>query len=126
VYGEFVTEYVRKGAGMLFIITNDGWWGNTPGHRQHFQYARLRAIETRRCIARSANTGISGFINQRGDVLQQTPYWQDAVISGKLLYDTTITFYVQYGDFLGRLSLFMSVFLLLYVFVKDFLKKKRL
>ena len=78
VYGEFVTEFVKKGAELIFIITNDGWWGNTPGHKQHFIYSKLRAIETRRSIARSANTGISCFINQRGDVFQKTEYWKPA------------------------------------------------
>lgn len=66
VYGEYFTEFVRNGAQLMCIITNDGWWGDTPGYHQHFSYARLRAIETRRSIARSANTGISGFINARG------------------------------------------------------------
>ena len=60
VFGEYVTDYVGEaGANFLFIITNDGWWRNTPGHRQHNAFARLRAIETRRSVARSANTGIS-------------------------------------------------------------------
>ena len=67
IYGDFVTEYVRKGANFLSIITNDAWWDDTQGHKQLLSYTRLRAIETRRAIARSANTGISAFINyQRG------------------------------------------------------------
>jgi apolipoprotein N-acyltransferase len=68
VFGEYVTDYVNKGANFIGIITNDSWWGNTPGFEQHWSFARLRAIETRRSVARSANTGASGFINQRGDV----------------------------------------------------------
>ncbi|MFN3940829.1 MAG: apolipoprotein N-acyltransferase, partial [Chitinophagales bacterium] len=65
IFGEYVTRYVRNGANLIFIITNDGWWGNTAGHKQHCLYGRLRAIENRKSIARSANTGISCFINQR-------------------------------------------------------------
>lgn len=126
IYGEFVTEYVRNGAKLLFIVTNDGWWGDTPGYRQHFQYARLRAIETRRSIARSANTGISGFINQRGDVTESTPYWQDAAIQATLRADERITFYVENGDYIGRTAVFTGVFLLLYAYVKGFLQKKRI
>jgi len=72
VYGEYVTDYVKNGANILCVITNDGWWRDTPGYRQHFNYACLRAIETRRSIVQSANTGISGFINQRGEILQAT------------------------------------------------------
>jgi apolipoprotein N-acyltransferase len=126
IYGEFVTEYVRRGAKLLFIVTNDGWWGDTPGYRQHFQYARLRAIETRRSIARSANTGISGFINQRGDVVANTPYWQENALQATLNANERITFYVENGDYIGRTAVFTAFFMLLYAFVKGFLQKKRI
>lgn len=113
VYGEYVGEYVRKGANILCIITNDGWWGNTAGHRQHWQLARLRAIETRRAVARSANTGISGFISQRGDELEKTIYWtQDARIRS-IQAGTKLTFYVIYGDFLGKTAGYASIMLLI-------------
>jgi len=59
VFGEFVTDYVKKGAQALFIITNDGWWKNTNGYKQHLYFASLRAIETRRQVVRAANTGVS-------------------------------------------------------------------
>lgn len=124
IYGEFVTEYVQKGAKLLFIITNDGWWGETPGYKQHFQYARLRAIETRRSIARSANTGISGFINQRGDVLAQTPYWQEAAISGTINANDSQTFYTRYGDYLGRAAALLTAAIFLY-FIYVLLSGKR-
>lgn len=114
IYGEFVGEYVKKGASLLFIITNDGWWGNTPGHRQHFEYARLRAVETRRSIARSANTGISGFINQRGDILQSAPYWVEASLKQKLNVNHDITFYVKHGDYIGRAATWGGLALLSY------------
>ena len=113
IYGEFVTGYVREGANLLAIITNDGWWGNTPGYRQHFAYARLRAIETRRDVARAANTGISGFINQRGDVFQATKYWQPAVQKREVRLNTKLTFYVKYGDYLARFSLLISALFIL-------------
>ena len=70
IYGEYVSEYVRNGANLLAIITNDGWWNNTEGHKQHLSYARLRSIETRKNIVRSANTGISAVINYRGEILK--------------------------------------------------------
>ena len=68
-----MTNYVR-GANVIGVITNDGWWGNTPGYRQHMSYSRLRAIETRRWVVRSANTGISCFIDQYGTVLDAQPW----------------------------------------------------
>lgn len=112
VFGEFVTGYVKKGAHLIFIITNDGWWKNTPGYHQHLSFARLRAIETRRSIARCANTGISCFINQRGDISQATGWWVPASIKGTINANSKITFYVKYGDFIARISLFMSIVLI--------------
>jgi len=114
VYGEFVTEYVKNGASLLFILTNDGWWGDTPGYRQHNAYASLRAIETRRSIARSANTGISSIINQKGEVLQSLPWWERGAILGTLNKNDEITFYVQNGDYLGRVAIFFSFLVVLY------------
>jgi apolipoprotein N-acyltransferase len=122
IFGEYVTGYVKKGAQLIFIITNDGWWKNTPGYKQHLSFASLRAIETRRSIARAANTGISCFINQRGDVSQTTDWWVDAAIKGTINANDKITFYVKYGDFIGRISSFVSVLLLLNLVVKRFTK----
>jgi apolipoprotein N-acyltransferase len=113
IYGEFIGRFARNGAELIFIVTNDGWWGNTPGHRQHFIYSRLRAVETRRSIARSANTGISAFINQRGDILQQSGYWVPAVMKQSINANDRITFYSMYGDYLARVAAFVSVMLLL-------------
>jgi apolipoprotein N-acyltransferase len=124
VFGSYVTEYVRKGANLIFVITNDGWWGNTPGHRQHFTFSKLRAIETRRSIARSANTGISAFINQRGDSFQETKYWVPVVIRQKINANDTLTFYVRHGDYIASMSAYISV-LLLVVAIFAWLKKKQ-
>jgi len=113
VFGEFFGEFVKNGAEVMFIITNDGWWGNTGGYRQHFSFASLRAIETRRAIARSANTGISAFIDQRGDDLQETAYWQPAAIKGAVNANSRITFYTRNGDYLARMSVALAVIILL-------------
>ena len=124
VFGEYVTGYVKDaGANFLFIITNDGWWRNTPGHRQHNAYARLRAIETRRSIARSANTGISSLINQRGEEIARVGWWIRSGIRGTLNKNDHLTFYVKHGDFLGRIAVFLTVILLLYSIVFRFIKK---
>jgi len=123
VFGEYLTGYVKKGAGLLFIMTNDGWWRNTPGYRQHLSFARLRAIETRRSIARSANTGISAFINQRGDILHKTKWWTRTALHGKLQANDHLTFYVRYGDYIGRISTFVSVLLLLYYLSQNYIKR---
>jgi apolipoprotein N-acyltransferase len=103
-YGEFVSRYVKNGANLIFVITNDGWWGHSPGYRQHFLFSRLRAIETRRSVARSANTGTSAFINQRGDVSQATAYWVPAAIRHTLNANDFLTFYVRHGDYLAHIA----------------------
>lgn len=123
VFGEYVTKYIQKGASLIFIITNDGWWKNTPGYKQHMSFARLRAVETRRSIARAANTGISCFINQRGDVSESTSWWSESVIKGSVNANDKITFYVKYGDYIARISLFVSVLLILNLIAGRFMKE---
>ena len=125
VYGVFVAKTIREGAQLIFVITNDGWWGNTPGHRQHFVFSILRAIETRRSLARSANTGISAFINQRGDVFQKTKYWEPAVIRQNLNLNSELTYYVKNGDYLARISVFVSALILLISYTQGFLRKRK-
>ncbi|MBK7856150.1 MAG: apolipoprotein N-acyltransferase [Bacteroidetes bacterium] len=121
VYGGYVSEYINKNASLIFIITNDGWWRDTPGYKQHLQYARLRAIEMRRSIARSANTGISAFINQRGDVQQPTHWWKEDVIETAINKNEELTIYAKHGDYLGVIAaLLVPVFLIL-----SFIKKRQ-
>ena len=118
VYGEYYTDYIRKGARAMTIITNDAWWGNTPGYRQHLSYASLRAIETRRAIARCANTGISAIVSPSGEILQPTPWWEQAVIKGQIPLRDDITFFVSHGDITGRVCTFIFVLLLLALAVR--------
>ena len=123
VYGEYYTEYIKKGARAMTIITNDAWWGDTPGYRQHLSYASLRAIETRRAIARCANTGISAIISPTGEILQPTPWWEPAVIKGHIPLRDDLTFFVRHGDIIGRICNFVFWLLLLALGVR-FLAKK--
>lgn len=125
VYGEYVTEYIQRGAHFIFIITNDGWWGNSPGHKQHNSYARLRAIENRRSIARSANTGISCVINQRGDISQATQWWVPTSIRAEINANETFTFYTKYGDYIARVAILLTALLLLWT-ISMALKKRSL
>lgn len=114
IYGDFVAEQVRKGAEMLCIITNDGWWRNTAGYKQHFSFARLRAIENRRWVARSANTGTSGFINEKGEIVQSTEWWKEAVIAENVPLLKQKTIYAQFGDFIGRSFAFVAALIIVF------------
>lgn len=109
IWGDYVAKYVKKGAQFIAIITNDGWWGNTSGKDQHLQYAKLRAIENRRWVARSANTGISGFINQRGDIVQQTKWWVPAALNQEINLNEEITTYTKTGDIAAYLGLAIAL-----------------
>ena len=118
VYGEYYTDYIRKGARAMTIITNDAWWGDTPGYRQHLSYASLRAIETRRAIARCATTGISAIISPSGKIVSETGWWTPAVLEGSIPLRDDITFFVAHGDITGRLCTFLFVLLLLALLVR--------
>ena len=120
VYGEYCTRYVRNGARLLTVITNDAWWGDTPGYVQHLSYASLRAIETRRWIARSANTGISAIIDPSGKIVSRTSWWQPETLKGKVGLSDEQTFFVRNGDFIGRLSTLMAALILLATLVRRF------
>ena len=109
----------------MTIITNDAWWKDTPGYRQHLSYASLRAIETRRDIARSANTGISAIIDQKGEIVERTGWWEPAVIRGTVNLNDRVTFYVAHGDIVGRVAVFLSGLLLLAMFVRMLVPAKR-
>lgn len=118
VFGAFVSDYVKNGANLIFIITNDGWWKNTAGHKQHCMYASLRSIETRRDIARSANTGTSCFIDQKGDIHQATEWREDAIITQTILANNRETFYTRHGDYIGLFAVWMSIGILLTYYIR--------
>tara|TARA_Y100000589_G_scaffold331027_1_gene382750 strand:- start:71749 stop:73410 length:1662 start_codon:yes stop_codon:yes gene_type:complete len=118
VYGEYFSEFAKRGANVMAIITNDGWWDDTPGYKQHLAYAKLRAIETRRYIARSANTGISAIITPSGKVEQPTGWWVKAAIRGNLYLNNRPTFYIIYGDIIGRLAAFLASIMIAYVIAR--------
>lgn len=109
IYGEYTGGYVKQGANVLTVITNDGWWGNTPGHRQHLQLARLRAIETGKWVVRSANTGISAIIDPKGNLVQTLPWAQAGALKFSVPTLEEKTIYVKMGDWLYYLMSFMAV-----------------
>jgi apolipoprotein N-acyltransferase len=123
VFGDYATEFVRNGATLLAVITNDAWWGNTPGYKQHLLFGSIRCIETRREMVRSANTGISAKINHLGRITQQTKYNERTAIKCYVRPRTELTFYVKYGNVIGKMALFLAIVLLLSSVVKKFVKK---
>lgn len=123
VYGAYIGEYIKKGANVLTIMTNDGWWGNTAGHRQHLQYARLRAIETRKWVARSANTGISAVIDPSGIIRNSLPWDTKATIKFNIPVVSGETFYVRSGDYLYIFASLLTLLFIIGNLVSRFRKK---
>ena len=121
VFPGWVNRFVDEGAGFLTIITNDGWWGDSHGHIQHFAYARLRAIEHRMWIARSANNGISGIISPDGKIQLETEYWTEAAFSYRIYTNSNKTFYSRNGEWFGYLMLVLTLLGMTLIFIK---KKK--
>ena len=127
VFGEYLGNFVNKGADLMVIMTNDGWWGTSNGYKQHVNYAVLRAIELRKFIVRAANTGISCFIDPSGQIIQQTPFWVSTSSKHKLQITKQQTFYAKNGDFIGRIGLFASfifIFLLISKKISGKISKK--
>lgn len=115
IYGEFFSGFARNGAQVMALISNDGWWGNTPGHKRLFDFARLRAIETRRAIARSANTGISGFISPQGLTIGPRLEWDEqGVLSANVELRSDTTIYTRYGDWIARIASYVSILAVMY------------
>ena len=123
LYGNHMAEFARNGAEALFVLSNDGWWGNTLGHIYLFNFCRLRAIETRRDIARSANTGVSGFITMQGEDIQRMGWDNRGVLTDDIHLNKELTFYVRFGDYIGRLSLYIAALSIL-CFIAYMAKKK--
>ncbi|MFY7898732.1 MAG: apolipoprotein N-acyltransferase [Chitinophagaceae bacterium] len=126
IYGEYVSSYIQKGANIIAIITNDGWWGNTPGHQQHLAYAQLRAIETRRWIARSANTGISAVINNMGEIVVSEKWDTIGTLKIPIPTENRLTFYVKHGDYLYKILSIIGVFLFAMHMYKNVVAKIKL
>lgn len=125
IYGNFMRQYIKKGANLLTIITNDGWWKNTPGHRQHLHYARLRAVETGSWVARGANTGISAFIDPAGNLISFLGYNKRGILKTAIVpQQNKLTFYVRYGDWLFQLFCLLAIIMLLKSFWARFQPEK--
>jgi len=118
VFGEHVAAHVRNGGNLIAVITNDGWWGDSPGYRQHLTFSSIRAIETRRAVVRSANTGISCFVDRRGVIQQPTNWWVPIAERRRVYMNDEITFFVRHGDLIGRLAVGSSLLVFVVLLVQ--------
>jgi apolipoprotein N-acyltransferase len=104
LFPELARSFVKQGAGLLVNITNDAWYKKTSAPRQHLQASVFRALENRVFLARSANTGISGFIAPSGKILSLVEKGGENTFIGGFsscqFQDCALrnTFYTRYGD----------------------------
>lgn len=120
VFGAYAVKQTKKFANFFVVITNDGWWGDSPGYKQHVLFSRARAIENRRAVVRAANNGISCFINQKGQIEQSSQYDEKVAISGNFSTNRQLTFYTKYGDYIGYIALITSGLILIVILLRLF------
>lgn len=126
VFPNFIRDYINRGSEFIVIITNDGWWGKLFGTYQHNQYAVLRAIENRRWIARSANTGISCTIDPYGNMYNATEINVREIFNTEIGIRKEKTFYTKHGDILADTMIFLMLAGFAYAIVLKYRKKKKL
>jgi apolipoprotein N-acyltransferase len=109
IYGSLIREFVVAGSELLTTITNDAWYGESSAAFQHWDQAAMRAIEGGRYLARAANTGISGFVDPYGRVVEKSALFEQALLVGDLRFLRHTTVYTRIGDLIAWLSLALSL-----------------
>jgi apolipoprotein N-acyltransferase len=120
LFPSIASKFVKNGADILTTITNDAWFGDTSAAQQHFAIAVFRAVENHRTMARAANTGISGFIDPKGKILETTSTFTDKTMTRMVPAIEQISFYTKYGDIFAISSL---VAIILVFMIKEGRKK---
>jgi len=113
IFPGLVRKFYTNGGDFIVTITNDAWFGKTPGPYQHFSMAVFRAIENRKPVIRSANTGISGFIDSCGRILATTDLFTRTYLVSSVKTDRTLTPYTKYGDIFSYLNIIGTLLLLI-------------
>ena len=98
IFPELVRKFILNGAMFMTTITNDAWFGKTSAPYQHFAMVVFRSVENRVYFARAANTGISGFISPKGEILQASQIFEETFLVQNIFPSNTKTFYTKYGD----------------------------
>jgi len=113
IFPGLVRKFVRDGAEFMATITNDAWFGKTSAPYQHFTMAVFRSVENRIYFARSANTGISGFISPKGEILQASPIFEESLLIRNIFPSDTKTFYTKHGDMFAYGAILITCIMLI-------------
>jgi apolipoprotein N-acyltransferase len=112
IFPGLVRKFVNNGAELIATITNDAWFGRSSAPYQHFSMAVFRAVENRVPVVRAANTGISGFIDQRGRILKKSDIFEKALLTGEITIGSfQESFYSKYGDLFAFLCIINTILL---------------
>ena len=111
IFGNPARSYVEQGADFLATITQDGWWGDSPGYRQHFAFNRLRAIETRRALVQTSVTGASGLIDADGAARHEIGWMERSAWTVLVPLRSGTTVFARHGDLVTPLAVLVGFFL---------------
>ncbi len=112
--GEYCSKLVNNyKTNAIYFFANEGSWGNSSFNSKFLNLTRLRAIESRKWIAKSSNTGISAIINEKGDIIKSLEYGHAGTLKDEIKFNSIRTFYSNYGDWIGYFSILIYFFLLI-------------
>jgi apolipoprotein N-acyltransferase len=112
IFPSLVRRFASGGAELLINVTNDAWYGTTSAPHQHLAMAAFRAVESRRYLARAANTGITAVVDPRGRVLDPTRLFDTTVLVREVPFVAESTFYVRHGDVFAQAAAAVGLALL--------------
>ncbi|MDR2732670.1 MAG: apolipoprotein N-acyltransferase, partial [Fibromonadaceae bacterium] len=119
IYGSILRDAKRKGAKFIANITNDGWFMRSTAPYQHLNLVRSHAVANGISVVRSANTGISAFIEANGRIIEKTELFEQRIITNKISLKTRFTPYSVFGDYI---EIVLFIFSLTMIVVAIFLK----
>ena len=119
IFPGHVAEFVRKGARLLTLVTNDGWYAMSYGPYQHLAIGRLRCIENRRAMARCANTGLTVVLDKYGRTIAEIPWWKAQTLTAEVPLESRLTFYTRFPDLLPKIAAAISVLLFFVAFLMN-------
>ena len=119
IFPGHVAEFVRKGARLLTLVTNDGWYATSYGPYQHLAIGRLRCIENRRAMARCANTGLTVVLDKYGRTIAEIPWWKAQTLSAEVPLESRLTFYTRFPDLLPKIAAAISALLFFVAFLMN-------
>lgn len=113
IFPNLVRQFVKQGSELIVLITNDGWFGQSSAPYQHLRMGVVRAVENRRYMIRTANTGITAVIDPYGRIESSTTIGVRTILDGTARFRSDLTFYTKYGDVFAYANALVVIFLLI-------------